>query len=62
MHTSLYAKFLGKVLPLDQAKFALIDTWRVLGGLRWPISQTVSTTFVVNLRRCKTDSYGRDRG
>lgn len=31
MPTSLYAKFLGKSLPLDQAKLILADAWRVLG-------------------------------
>lgn len=31
MTTSLYVKFLGKSLPLDQAKLALTDTWRGLG-------------------------------
>lgn len=32
MQTSLYAKFLGKALPLDQAKLALADAWRGLGA------------------------------
>lgn len=31
MQSSLYAKFLGKALPLDQAKLALADSWRGLG-------------------------------
>lgn len=31
MQTALYAKFLGKSLPLDQAKLALADVWRSLG-------------------------------
>lgn len=31
MQTSLYAKFLGKSLPLDQVKLALADAWRDLG-------------------------------
>lgn len=30
MHTSLYAKFLSKALPLDQAKLALADSWQEL--------------------------------
>lgn len=33
MHSSLYVKFLGKALPLDEAKQALADTWRGLGSL-----------------------------
>ncbi|XP_039115502.1 uncharacterized protein LOC120250779 [Dioscorea cayenensis subsp. rotundata] len=32
MQSSLYAKFLGKSLPLDQTKLALADTWRGLGA------------------------------
>lgn len=32
MQTSLYAKFLGKALPLDQAKLALADAWRGIGS------------------------------
>lgn len=32
MQSSLYTKFLGKSLPLDQAKLALADAWRGLGG------------------------------
>lgn len=32
MQTSLYAKFLGKSLPLDQVKLALADAWRGLGA------------------------------
>lgn len=32
MNTCLYAKFLGKALPLDQAKLALADAWRGLGN------------------------------
>lgn len=32
MHSSPYAKFLGKVLPLDQAKLALADAWRGMGA------------------------------
>lgn len=32
MQTSLYAKFLGKALPLDQEKLALTDGWRGLGA------------------------------
>lgn len=32
MQSSLYAKFLGKALPLDQAKLALTDAWRGLGN------------------------------
>lgn len=31
MQTSLYAKFLGKALPLEQAKLALDDAWRGIG-------------------------------
>ncbi|XP_039138906.1 uncharacterized protein LOC120276249 [Dioscorea cayenensis subsp. rotundata] len=31
MQTVLYAKFLGKSLPLDQAKLALSDAWKGLG-------------------------------
>ncbi|XP_039134867.1 uncharacterized protein LOC120272170 [Dioscorea cayenensis subsp. rotundata] len=31
MHSALYAKFLGKSLPLDQAKHALADAWKGLG-------------------------------
>lgn len=32
MMSSLYAKFLGKPVPLDQAKLALADAWRGLGS------------------------------
>ncbi|KAM0943006.1 putative transcription factor interactor and regulator CCHC(Zn) family [Dioscorea sansibarensis] len=32
MQSSLYGKFLGKSLPLDQAKLALADVWRGLGS------------------------------
>lgn len=31
MQTSLYVKFLGKALPLDEAKLAMADVWRGLG-------------------------------
>lgn len=32
MHSFLYTKFLGKTLPLDQAKLVLADAWRGLGA------------------------------
>lgn len=32
MQSFLYAKYLGKVLPLDQAKLNLADAWRDLGA------------------------------
>lgn len=32
MQTSIYAKFLGKSLPLEQAKLAMTDSWRGLGA------------------------------
>ncbi|XP_039128993.1 uncharacterized protein LOC120265170 [Dioscorea cayenensis subsp. rotundata] len=32
MQSALYAKFLGKSLPLDQAKLALDDAWKGLGS------------------------------
>lgn len=32
MQSSLYAKFLGKALPLEQVKLALADTWWGLGA------------------------------
>lgn len=31
MQTSLYAKFLGKALPLEEAKLAMADAWRGMG-------------------------------
>ncbi|XP_039134936.1 uncharacterized protein LOC120272238 [Dioscorea cayenensis subsp. rotundata] len=31
MHSALYAKFLGKSLPLDQAKLAMANAWKGLG-------------------------------
>lgn len=32
MQSALYAKFLGKSLPLDQAKLELADAWKGLGS------------------------------
>lgn len=32
MQTSIYAKFLGKSLSLEQAKLAMADAWRGLGA------------------------------
>lgn len=34
MQSSLYGKFLGKALPLDQAKLAISDAWRGLGDIK----------------------------
>lgn len=34
MCTSLYAKFLRKVLPLDQAKHALSEAWKSIGNFK----------------------------
>lgn len=32
MQSSLHAKFLGKALPLNQAKSTLVDAWKGLGS------------------------------
>lgn len=34
MQSALYGKFLGKALPLDQAKQALMEVWKDFGSLK----------------------------
>lgn len=54
MQSSLYAKFLGKALPLDQAKMLFLTPGEVLEPLLWLISPIGSIIFDAKLWKCKT--------
>lgn len=62
MQFSLYAKFLGEAIPLEQAKTALADARRRLAGFTVADFPNASIILDVNRKKCKLGCSWKDHG